>query len=63
MTSEKIVEIKKCPHILTTAVAQLIEQLASDPNFEGLNKATPGIGEIYGGIKGVLRVGQWGWHS
>ncbi len=54
-------EIKKCPHILTMDVAQLIEKLTNDPNFKGSNKATPDITEIYGGIKGILRVGQWQW--
>ncbi len=33
-------EIKKCHHILTTAVAQLIEQLTNDLNFKGLNPTT-----------------------
>jgi len=38
-------ETPKDYHVLKTELAQLIEKLAHDPNFEGLIRATPGIRE------------------
>jgi hypothetical protein len=48
---KKCRETTKYNHILKSDLAQLIEKLAHDPNFEGLIRATPGIGENCGNKK------------